>query len=807
MRIEIKAECRRGLRIIDEIPHSMPGKLEGYNGIGKTSAVRLLQLCTGEQPFRGNDAAWRSFRNQLIKANVRVTNIREADNIEWVIEPHRWPERESDYPDDSKGTTITIDGRTGTIADVKNILRIHHLNVSETPINILEKRLSTASITLGNWYDVVGQLRWDELGDLYARILKLLVEASPAKVRYARQVAAATRTAADEVTNRAQDARIRVQTLDRAVEIANQLDTVRGSSPELQFQLGELQDQLIELDARRETLNAHIGDVQIQKHLTEQAEENLEKLQKLVARHDAALRRKRAELEHAAAAAHVVSSVAEVTRAIGTLENLLNELLETQPSIAKSPQLLAVLNDLVRRLDDAISDGLEEQILIETGTSDTSSSVGQLREVLISQAERIAEHSRTSDAEELEKKISAARNRLDSLAVVEELLDSVSRVEERLANAEERLTEAAGNLSGPVDHRLNELMRLRNELDKEGRDLQSRIDRLTAEIELLSGGLTEEALAIEFNQLCADVDVDPSRVRGRLEKEQEKLNSLAKEEAICHARDSSAQHDLQESLAAFVAVIEKLSSDENLRWLRRAIPSLENIRRLGLDEQLAQIESLDNLLAQKRRTLDRTLESVRGIGAALAKLSVRLHDSRISGEIEPSAQGNARLIAQQVWDLPAKNWLAGEAKQWLDDEVMRLALFDGGHDISVNPDDLTVSWRLDGEEFERPLSLFSSGQQAFAFTRARVAQLDRSASEYPNRLIALDEFGAFLDAERLAGLSNYLIERQARIANDHVLVILPCGVPRRELKRETGKQSARDSQLWRRGYFTELLKT
>src|SRR6266702_1905516 len=49
-----------GLRLIEEIPDQRLCRLEGRNGIGKTMAVRLLELVTGGQPYAGLDLTWQS---------------------------------------------------------------------------------------------------------------------------------------------------------------------------------------------------------------------------------------------------------------------------------------------------------------------------------------------------------------------------------------------------------------------------------------------------------------------------------------------------------------------------------------------------------------------------------------------------------------------------------------------------------------------------------------------------------------------------------------------------------------------------
>jgi RNase adaptor protein for sRNA GlmZ degradation len=86
VRFEIDASCKRGLRIIRELPDFEVSRIEGYNGIGKSSALRLLELCTGSQPYHGQDNLWASFREQLVHATVRVTGLQGgAGEITWDL--------------------------------------------------------------------------------------------------------------------------------------------------------------------------------------------------------------------------------------------------------------------------------------------------------------------------------------------------------------------------------------------------------------------------------------------------------------------------------------------------------------------------------------------------------------------------------------------------------------------------------------------------------------------------------------------------------------------------------------------------
>ena len=97
---------------------------------------------------------------------------------------------------------------------------------------------------------------------------------------------------------------------------------------------------------------------------------------------------------------------------------------------------------------------------------------------------------------------------------------------------------------------------------------------------------------------------------------------------------------------------------------------------------------------------------------------------------------------------------------WFNNPLVRRELLPSAEgEIVVNLATREVVWTESGSVRSRPLEAFSSGEQAFAYTRARLAVLDEDQNRPPNRLIALDEFGAFIAHDRLTGLLAYLRER------------------------------------------------
>ena len=106
----------------------------------------------------------------------------------------------------------------------------------------------------------------------------------------------------------------------------------------------------------------------------------------------------------------------------------------------------------------------------------------------------------------------------------------------------------------------------------------------------------------------------------------------------------------------------------------------------------------------------------------------------------------------------------------------------------------------------RPMTAFSSGQQALAYTRARMAPLDSDAASSANRLIALDEFGAYIAADGMRRLSTYLLDRHETFPRDQIVVVLPL---RQEIrsKPDPGDKAAAGQwdQLQARGYLMDRI--
>ncbi|MEV4199423.1 hypothetical protein [Micromonospora globbae] len=789
MLIRIEAESRRGLRIIDEIPDIPLCKIEGYNGIGKTTAIKLLSLCTGGQPFEGNNQDWRSFREQLAEARVTVTGLRHARSIEWNLDPSQWP----DLPEplgDLLGD-VRVDGRPANQADIRPLLSVHHIIAAETPLTVLAKRVDKARNQLADWLKQPGAKRQQEVDFAIDEVQKLIMQCLPSQLQTEAKAAEDASKLSGVIANQLGGLRRKTNLLDRAAGVLDRLEQVRGQGPEMDEKLSRLKAELEDLEFQSQRLDEQITQASSRQHLNEQAEHKFELARRNLVRQDKALREVTAELERLTAAADVEPDEVRISEKQKELGHRLNELLEQMPQIHATPMLVALLTDLADRLADAERHELGQTTLLEGGEGQGSWSVAALREACLRQAEKLRERTPSGDALALAAEIERVRARLDAVVQASQKLAEVKQAQANFLRAEKRLRETSEALPAQAAKTVEDLIRSRKELDQQSRTVQAAYARHQHARELLGGGMTEEALAAELLRLCKQAGVDAARLRGRREQARSELDELTRRHAQALQSVDRTRRVLQERTNQVSQVVEVISQSDGYRWLRESIPELQSMHLRPVLEQARQLDDLASLLEKARNRLRDQYTAVQGIGAALSRLHSDL--GRPQTEIE----------SPTLWDRAARLWLAGEVGRWFNDPAIRSSLFQGAADLWLDWRDMRVHWVTDGDEASRPLSGFSSGEQAFAYTHAQLAQLERDEQRAANRLIALDEFNAYLDARKMHDLAEYLEERSQRQADDQVVVILPLETRPPTIGGDPTVQ-AKVQELRQRGYIAEV---
>jgi len=761
MHFRIDADGRRGLRVIGEIPDLDLCRLEGYNGIGKSAAIRLLEMCTGMQPYEGQDRAWRTFRAQLASARVVVTQLHQAERIEWILDPSAWPE--SPEPLGDRLGEIRIDGRRARSADIDPLLRVRRIAGDETLTDTLAARVISAGSQASRWMAEGGQgaqrrTRLDHvLDDLRLQVTRHDLERFQAD----RQNAQDVERQANQLRIDLQAAEERVKLLSEARRLLDQLDDVRGRGPSLDEQVNELDLQLRELDVKRAELDEQIVTLSEREQRDQQARREFQQAQRLLVRRERALVGARARLADGAVRAQVTPDKEAAKAAQDATKLQLEDLLDRQARVSTAPRFIRLAEELIGILRRAEEAGLGEEILIESVSAGTSLTTRQLRQALERQAAVRAAQPPTAESEQLAEQIEQVRAQIQHLGDVVGACETVAGATDRLRQANERMQAANSALPTSTATTMQRLLTARSHLERQIADVTARRAQVEQARSLLGGGLTEQVLAERLTRACQAAEVDASRISGELAIAERRLGELRETAPVVQGRADELRNQLTGRVREIGRTVAELHEDPATAWLRElhrqspVLPGLDD----EVSEQLRMLARLGIRLEKARARLTHFGGQVQAIGAALLELG---------------SQFQGRTPTEMDWLREVRAWLAREVARWFDHAEVREALFPGGGDIEFDLAEMTVSWAPAGEERQtRPLEAFSSGEQAFAYTRARLARLDLDDATAANQLIALDEFGAFIAAKWMRHLARYLRDRHQRFPAEQILVVLP----------------------------------
>jgi hypothetical protein len=792
MRFEIDAACKRGLRIIRELPDFEVSRIEGYNGIGKSSALRLLELCTGSQPFQGQDKPWESFRNQLAHANVHVTGLQGgAKEIRWELDPSAWPPK-PELLGERLGR-VWIDGRSARLEETGSLLRVHTILGNETFPVTLAVRLEASARRLAEFRHGSGSAwrRMETLDTLLREAQEAIQVPGAGEVRTLRLEHANAEARSREAARHVERVQERVARLAEAKELAEQLDDVRGRGPELNEQLAEIQRQQEALRQEHTSLDEQITETVRREHRDEAARREFELARQNLDRRERALRDSKDMLN--AAAAEAGSGPAGIAAAQQELSSKLEELTQRLPKVNASPFMAQLLGDITERLRQAEAIGLAEEVLISGSSASSEWTVSAWRRACEREASIRAANGATDTAQDIETEIAQVRKRLAMLARAEELHAQVEQAVMSRDRASQRLGRAIEALPPEEATTLDQLVSAREEAEAQLAELAERHAAVKHALSLLGGGTDEGTLRRRLAQICDETGVPESRIRGMLATEEAQLTDARGALADSRVAVEAARSKAGTAASAIVTAVSAVTQRPDLAFAHRAAAELLSAAGDSDADQAEALSVLSSAIESTRQKLQAAVGGTQSIIAALEMIARQF-------------RGTPRPSEGKAWAKPVEAWLADQVSAWFSHKEVSEALFPRGHDIEVDIEGMAVSWTADGEPMTRPMAAFSSGEQALAYTRARMATLDSAATESANRLIALDEFGAFIAADSMRRLSTYLLDRSGQFPHDQVVVVLPLREEIR-VKPDSADTEAvsRWSQLQDRGYLTERI--
>lgn len=186
------------------------------------------------------------------------------------------------------------------------------------------------------------------------------------------------------------------------------------------------------------------------------------------------------------------------------------------------------------------------------------------------------------------------------------------------------------------------------------------------------------------------------------------------------------------------------------------------VKATRLVETVTQIA--DELETSAARVRDQWSNTANYLHKFSAELSARLEDSEYDAKSMRASAGDVLT-----------SWAESTISDLLSTPELRSELFDESPTVAFNMKDHTVSWTdpATSRRRRRPLEAFSSGEQVFAYTKAKLERLGGLRNTTANVVVFLDEFGAFVARDRFAQLVTYIQhDALGRIA-DQIVVTVP----------------------------------
>ncbi len=798
MHIQIETSPVGPLRVIATLPSARVAMLEGLNGIGKSLAVRLLELCVGEMPYRTDSAAWQSLCVGLGEFSVTLSALDGAQAVHWEGDSRDWAGA-SLADGGVTFRTMTIDGRSASMDDIRRLVRVHRLSGDEDLVETLSQQADDAADRLRRWFRRHADAETGPLHDLESRMGEVSELLGDWTLDRFASLGRAVTEAHDRLGERARavaQLRDRREALFEAQRIRRQLVQLETDLPSIRAELESVDSEIAELRTELERNQHELTTLAGQVATAGPVVRELRNARRTLERNHSNLAHALDGLARRAAEADVAPDVASIEAAIAGVQQDLDEWLALRAEYDQAPDMRDLIDGSVASLSQAETSGLGMQVFIEDPETDLQLTVSESRHGMLVRREILEGQPPPPEAEELAAAIAAAERRLALLGDVKARAIEAARFRRLVNDNQDRVDQALRAFDPDAVDRLQELEAQRRQRDERVLELATRRATLVQQAGGVASSATVEQTAADLSGILELLGLDADQVPDELGTVDAALNA-----ANAAQRDAEAHHrQLRRDLARAEADVRRTTavlSSEYWNWLVEALPAgaVPNV-----DDQIdQQVASLEAARDAADRVVDR-LGDHRGQIAAVEQ-GLRGLARRLRGHELETRRYVDRL----------ESWLGDHYSEWFNIPRVRAELLPAADGpIYVDLHTAEVRWTEDGAERSRPLEAFSSGEQAFAYTRARLAILDEEENPPANRLVVLDEFGAFIAHDRLAALIAHLQDRVVDHPTDQVVVILPLTRDYASLaENSVGPDAARYSELERqiedRGYVLQEL--
>lgn len=794
MRIRINRAPNSKLKVIPSIPGHRVGLIEGANGIGKSLAVQLLELITGGQPW-DDDRLWVSLREALMSAEVVISvgGLSSGRSLKARLTPETWPDVPPQSADESIAR-IEVDDEEATIAEAGDLLRVVRFSATEDLGEVARQEVRREALKVRFLTQGVVPI-FDALREQSGAIAEILRDAEPSEQEAVESRISDSEKAVTAAESRLDDLMREGDEIGHALGISRALEAGDQLSGGSKNQLAELRQAIEKNEAEVASVDKELGKVLKSLAKGGDAESQLGAAEKTHRSRLKTLGKREGSLDELQTRLDIDGVLDE--EKVEALEVEVKEALRRfeaeRRGLGAGTRLLTVIDEIAPPIDAVIDEGLGDQVLLSVDDVDITAT--ELRAALRVREEHIAESQPSLRAIELDNEIAATARRLGDIKELRKAVKAAKRAADNLAESEKEVAdarEAVSKAKGDLDQ-YDSLTKRRNTAIDEIRKAAEREAELRRELGLPQARSPED-MKRELSDVLANWGLSEGDLLARF-RELEQAVPEARTALEASRQDlDAAKRDRDQARSRVRFALRQIQSDPDLRGVHKVMGDLASEG----DGAAAALQSLAVRARSMTDALDAGVTDLESIRDLLDQASGQ--PSLSSGD-PPSLETLKGAIF---------GTLDARLRERLSAQPIRDALFDGQELESVSLQERTVTWGHNGSKTTRPIESFSTGEQAFAFTQARVLALEKPPANQ-DRLLVLDEFGAFVAANRRGQLAQFLDSQKVRERASQVIVILPLRANyEKELDETKGKlrelYEKRIEQIEKQGYISEPFK-
>lgn len=757
MRFRIDApDASHGIRVIDEIPDLRLCRVEGVNGVGKTLALHLLEICSGRQPYATRSHAWKSLCRYLGPTEITVEGLdtgrtEAGGTLRFAFD---WRGRtDTEAPREITAELfdeVSLDGRPlGQMGEVRELLSVVRIagdqSLTDTIAGVVayDAQVLRSAAALAEARKLVSDRHAEELLAAFPKAPAV----AALEVAGRREALQARRR---ELEDQRDTAAARLEVLEAAETAAAAAAEIERDAGTLEEEIAALKEQAAAARERSEAAERALAEARERERLTKEAATAQKKAESLVRRRLGDLEKLEGQAAELAEELEVAPEEDAAERALEELRARREEVARRRGDAADAIALRDLLDGLLTALAPTVSGGLRGRVIAriegEPITAGALLDAVQERRVDVSEEMEIVE---TLDRELAE--LGEAEGRLEELTAT---LVKAERKRESLGEAEEalkKLSEEAPEGGSSAECAAERAAAQRAEIE-----IGSALGIAQRQRARLGGGASPEDLAAELARRLGEAGTTVAGLaealtvtRGEAVETRDLLLAAGVEAETLEAEAAELGRELSRQSAA----LER----EDAHAALRAILGPRAPRAGG--DPVEQAEAW----VGAHEAADRSVARVQETSFRLASLEREIRDlfeAIRHGDSPPPALDPVRRLYQE------------RLLERFDQPELVAALFDGGQLTQIDLNAAEIVWRTaDDKPRVRPFEAFSSGERAFAYVQAQLAAL--GAGPARNKVVAIDEFGAFLSTDRLLRLQGAVSRRLEEGMVDQAIVVLP----------------------------------